>query len=331
MKEFNSDLLTTPMRQQTSLQVADAELEAGPAQDVSIEFGEVYHRHEQSILEVLSSKWKYLAVQEAFRRAPVQTIGRLISWRARCFMQRGSVVDLRPWGASMFLPAEWRGEAKLIYALREHYEPELTYLAKMLRPGTTFVDAGANIGIYSVVASKIVGETGRVISFEPSVQTFPLLRKNIALNHLKNVNAFPLALSDRWGSTKLYHGPSACLNSFARDSSWRGESEEVMTESLDQVLAETGIEQVDLIKIDVQGAEELVLQGAIRTIRSMQPLIILEVWPMGPELLGLPPFGACELLENLGYNFYYFERDGTLIGTISPPINRNVIAIHGHP
>ena len=79
----------------------------------------------------------------------------------------------------MFLPAKWQGIGRLIFTLREHYEPELAYLEKVLSAGKTFVDVGASFGIYTVAASRMVGDTGRVLAFEPSVQSFPILQKNI--------------------------------------------------------------------------------------------------------------------------------------------------------
>ena len=97
----------------------------------------------------------------------------------------------------MFLPPYWKGVAKLIYAFRDYYEPELTFLESLLSPGKVFVDAGANFGIYTAMASKTVGEAGRVISFEPSARAFPVLRHNIALNGFRNVQAFPMALGDQ--------------------------------------------------------------------------------------------------------------------------------------
>jgi FkbM family methyltransferase len=229
----------------------------------------------------------------------------------------------------MFLQPEWRGMAKLVFAFRERYEPELSYLKMILSPGNTFVDVGANIGIYTLAASKIVGETGRVLAFEPSVQSSPLLAKNIALNGLTNVHTFPVALSQKKGRAWLHRGPNPTLNSFGKDPSWKGDGEEVVTEILDQVLRKTHIDRVDVIKMDVQGAEELVLRGASNTVTSAHPVVIFEVWPEGAMLLGLSPYGPWELLESIGYQFFAAGRGGILSSVKSPPAMGNIVAIYG--
>src|SRR5271155_4630281 len=114
----------------------------------------------QSPLKHLEEQWKYLKAQDSFRQAPLLTASRLISWRVRCMLQKPAIINLREWDARMFLQPEWRGMAKLVFAFRERYEPELSYLKMILAPGNTFIDVGANIGIYTLAASKIVGETG---------------------------------------------------------------------------------------------------------------------------------------------------------------------------
>jgi FkbM family methyltransferase len=282
----------------------------------------------QSALKHLEEQWKYLKAQDSFRQAPLLTASRLISWRVRCLLQKPAIINLREWDVRMFLQPEWRGMAKLVFAFRERYEPELSYLKMILSPGNTFIDVGANIGIYTLAASKIVGATGRVLAFEPSAQSSPLLAKNIALNGLTNVHTFPVALAQRNGRAWLHRGPNPTLNSFGKDPSWKEDGEEVVTETLDQVLRKAHIDRVDLIKMDVQGAEELVLRGARNTVTSAHPVVIFEVWPEGAVLLGLSPYGPWELLESIGYQFFAAGRGGILSSVKSPPAMGNIVAIY---
>ena len=278
-------------------------------------------------LKHLEDKWQYLKAQEGFQQAPLLTALRLIAWRARCLLQRPAIINLSEWNVRMFLPPEWRGIAKLVFAFREGYEPETAYLDKILSAGQVFVDVGANFGIYTLPASKIVGETGRVLAFEPSAQSFPLLANNIALNGLTNVRAFPVALAQKKGRAWLHRGPNPSLNSLGKDPSWKEDGEEIATESLDQVLHQVGIDRVDVIKMDVQGAEELVLRGASNVLTSVHPVIIFEIWPEGTTLLGLSPYGAWELLEILGYEFFVVQRGAVYVAK-TPPAGGNVVAIH---
>ena len=282
----------------------------------------------QSLRKDLESKWEYLMAQEAMRSTPVLTMSRLLSWRARCLLRRAAIAHLRQWGVQMFLPANWRGVEKLIFAFREYYEPELNYLQQILLPGMTFVDAGACYGIYTLAASKMVGRQGRVIAFEPASRAFRVLQKNVAMNGLTNVLAYPLALTETTGKARLYHHPKVGCDSLGRDSSFTETAEEVATESLDNVLQKIQVDRVDVVKMDVQGAEELVLRGAKTILSSKHPIVIFEIYPEGTVPLGLSPYGAWEFLDSLGYKFFVVDRSGVLRREKSPPADRNVVAVY---
>jgi FkbM family methyltransferase len=273
-------------------------------------------------------KWLYLWNQDGFRHSPLKTILRLISWRIKCLLRLSATIRLGNRDLQMFLPPEWGGIAKLAFTFRERYEPELPFLEQILSPGMTFVDAGACYGLYTLAASKIVGESGRVITFEPASRAFRVLRKNIALNSLANVLAYPLALTTNSGKALLYHHPNVGCDSLGRDHSFTETAEEVGTESLDNVLRKISVSHVDVIKMDVQGAEELVLRGAKEILTSSRPAVIFEVYPPGTVLLGLSPNGAWDFLGSLGYEFFLVDRQGTLRRELSLPADRNVVAVH---
>jgi FkbM family methyltransferase len=286
---------------------------------------------DRTALQNLKAKWDFLAAQQSFHLAPVRTALRLASWRMRCLSRMPATVHLRRWGVRMFLPPDWRGVAKLIYAFRDYYEPELAYLERLLSPGKVFIDAGANFGIYTAMASKAVSEEGRVISFEPSTRAYPVLRRNIEINGFKNVLAFPTALSDRAGRALLYHHSAVGSDALARDSTFDPNSyaQEIETESLDDVLRRTSVERVDVIKMDVQGAEELALRGANEVIRSMRPAVMFEFHPEGAMSLGLEPDGAWRFLKSHGYCFLNVDQQGMATRLLSPPETiANVVAIH---
>lgn len=278
-------------------------------------------------LNDLSRKWQWLTSQEGFRRAPVSTCARLISWRGRCLLGKAAIVNLRRWNIPIFLPPRWRGIEKLVFVFRENYEPELIYLEKVLSSKAVFIDVGANLGIYTLVASRLVGRAGRVIAIEPSVQSFPALQKNIAVNRLTNVLPLPVALAEKTAKTWLHHGINPGQNSFGKDPSCNGVGEEVVTETLDSVLLQASVDHVDLIKMDVEGAEELVLRGASRVVTSERPLIIFEFNPEAAQRLGLSPSGAWNLLEALNYEFFMVGPRGSLQRSDSPLPGRNVVAI----
>jgi FkbM family methyltransferase len=264
----------------------------------------------RSPLVNLPGKWKFLKTQHGFRCAPMLTLIRLISWAVRCCVQTTVIVNLKRWNVKMRLPGSWRGLGKFLFVFRENYEPELADLEKHVSPGKTFIDVGANFGIYTVVASKLVGEAGRVIAFEPTAQSFDVLRKNVGLNNFNNVLTFRTAVSDEPGTGWLYYGTDPVQNSLGKNPCWDAGGEEVVMESLDHVLLQAGVDRVDVIKIDAEGAEELVLRGAVNLFSSMRPIVIYEVNREASAHLGLSEDGATKFLKRLGYEFFVHGRPG---------------------
>jgi FkbM family methyltransferase len=227
----------------------------------------------------------------------------------------------------MFFPAQRKGFGKFIYTFREYYEPELAYLEKLLSPGKVFIDVGANFGVYTLVASKLVGAAGNVFALEPAAQSFAILRQNIALNHSANVRSFQVALTQTRGKAWLYHGWDPVGNSLGMDPLCGNQGEEVQTESLDSLLEENGIDRVDVIKVDVEGAEELVLRGATKTLITNRPVIIFEYNPGCSARLSLSPYGARDLLESLGYEFVVLGDCARSNAPESGPTYFNIVAI----
>ena len=113
----------------------------------------------------LGAKWRYLHGHPAYQRSPLPTVLRLAEWRCRCALRISGTVRLQH-NVRLRLPPNWRGVAKLLYAFGEAYEPELKYMAAMLRPGMVVVDVGASYGVYAAVAAKAVGPAGLVLAFE---------------------------------------------------------------------------------------------------------------------------------------------------------------------
>jgi FkbM family methyltransferase len=163
------------------------------------------------------------------------------------------------------------------------YEPQETAMLRdLLRPGMTFVDVGANWGYFTLLAAGCVGPAGRIVSLEPDPRLFPLLRANIARNGYTGVVARQVAASDRRGAA-----------SFAgfddQSEQWglshlTGEAGEgmfkVVTCPVDALLDELRIDSVDLLKMDIEGAEELALLGMKEGLaRHRYQRILLEVHP----------------------------------------------------
>lgn len=181
----------------------------------------------------------------------------------------------------------------------------LARMRELVREGMLVLDIGANIGYYTVQLASWVGPHGRVIAFEPNPTMLRELERNVRFNGLKNVTIKPFALSNETGESTFYcpptgfegHGTLRANQTFSSVATIR-----VATRKLDDVLSEMGIDSVDFIKIDVEGAERTVFAGAQTLLAApRRPRIIFEC----AEVL-CQAFGHCGLdllkeVESYGY------------------------------
>lgn len=275
--------------------------------------------------EAVLSRWKYLFRHPAFRRRPATVASRLLRWRILCALGCGAEIVLDPGHVRLKLPPEWRGVAKLLYAFRRDYEPELTYIGRLLRAGMVAVDAGASYGVYALTAAVAVGPCGMVLAFEPSTGAHELLVANAVLNNLANVHVFRAALADRCGTASLYVHPDPSRNSLG-GSPASVDRRTVETFKLDCVLRRLRVKSFDLLKLDVEGAEELVLRGAMDSLSAWCPPVVFEINPTAAEDLGLRRDGAWSVLSSLGYRFYRLDRHQRL-RRCDQPRSGNIIAL----
>jgi FkbM family methyltransferase len=155
-------------------------------------------------------------------------------------------------------------------------EPAKTQaLLSILRPGQVVFDVGANIGYYTLLASRQVGPSGRVVAFEPSPRNISYLHRHLALNHATNVMLVPAGCSDRNGLAAFDAGRDCATGHLLEPASHaNGHRDLVPTVALDEIVRESGLVP-DVLKIDVEGAEMLVLEGAAHTIGTMRPIVLL--------------------------------------------------------
>ena len=155
------------------------------------------------------------------------------------------------------------------------------YVQKIFRPksGDTVVDVGAHIGFYTLKAARDVGLEGTVIAIEPDPQSFLLLKENISINNFHNVIAVNAALSDITGRRLFYTCAEPIFSGFQPSSQTRIKDAKVVeTLTLDQLLQNLGIDQIDWIKVDAEGEELRILKGGKRVLQKVTNMrIIMEV------------------------------------------------------
>ena len=165
-----------------------------------------------------------------------------------------------------------------------------------VRPGMVICDAGANIGYYTLQFRARVGSGGRVLAFEPHPHTRERLQRNLALNGYADVAVLPYAVGDHNREVEL-STPVGRTHGESTLGTVDGEGVErhsVGMRTLESVWPEA-VSRLDLIKVDVEGAEELVLEGAQELLRRHRPDLVMEVNTCAAEALGRDPYGAVRL------------------------------------
>jgi FkbM family methyltransferase len=195
----------------------------------------------------------------------------------------------------------------LALGVYETFEMEL--FRDILTEGMTVLDIGANIGIYSVIAAKHVGQTGKVLACEPEPVNFSILKHNIEQNGFTNVVAYDRAIADKEGTMELHlsktnKGHHSLVGGDSNDFS-SFISVPVITG--DMLLAEAHIEKIDVMKIDIEGAEPLALAGLEKTLELFDLTLFFEFSPKTIQDSGFEPEHLLVSLNEKGFEIYEIQ------------------------
>jgi FkbM family methyltransferase len=216
-------------------------------------------------------------------------------------------------------------------ATNDYDKTEIGIVLRLLNDGDIFFDIGANIGLYSLLVAKQKPDC-KILSFEPMPVTFANLKSNIALNNLDNIQAFPIALWKENEQLKFHFTKSSTPSSSV--AKLYDDAEEIIVDGvkLDDFFARNYFDKIDLMKIDVEGAELMALQGAKEMLKRFSPIVFAELFRGWSEKLGynhnqtlsyMKQLGYCcfELRENfllpfeemteetIGYNFFFLHTE----------------------
>jgi FkbM family methyltransferase len=180
------------------------------------------------------------------------------------------------------------------------YERDLQrIMVQTVRPGATFFDIGANAGFFTLLASKLVGVSGRVVAVEPLGRNLEFLRQHLAINSITNVDVVEAAVAEAPGHAHIESGPAPSMAHLGPHG------QPVRVTTIDELAASTG--HPGVIKMDIEGAESRALSGARETLRVHRPIVLLSTH-------GHEQDGACRsYLEQLGYSVTA-RRDGAADG-----------------
>lgn len=211
------------------------------------------------------------------------------------------------------------------------FEAEMEFWRDVLQPGMTVIDVGANVGVYTFSAAQKVGSQGRVLAVEPFSGCVRCLEETCRINQIDWVTVCAGAASDRNGTARLSLHAASELNEVRVDDIADGEGgsyETVECFTLDSLVEKTGLERVDVLKIDAEGHELAVLRGSQHILAKDAPIILYENIA-GTQGENLP---VADFLNSIGYQLFYYQpylKRLLSIASLKGGSPLNIIAIPG--
>lgn len=251
-----------------------------------------------------ASRWSPGAVLRSARHRAEETLAATLG---RAAVQAG--LTMRVDGVKVRVSAA--AMARALWKDRHAYDGDLAFYRRFLKPGDAVVDVGANIGLATLVAAKVVGPTGRIVAVEPHPRTFEYLRDNVQLNGLTDiVQLYCVALGDHPGQRPIVEFPGDDSQNCLADGDQGGVRVAVVP--LDGLLTSQG--PTALLKLDVEGYEKFVLDGANRTLATTA-CVYFESWESHGARYG---YTGRELLGGLrARGFHLYRPNGIVLEPLS--------------
>ncbi|WOV93486.1 MAG: FkbM family methyltransferase [Candidatus Nitrosoabyssus spongiisocia] len=190
-----------------------------------------------------------------------------------------------------------------IHGSHEPFETEL--LSKWIKESDYVLDLGANIGYFTLIMSKLVGDSGKVFSFEPSMDNFEILKKNIKVNNCNNVIIENMAVGNKNGEIKLYLSDNQSMHTLYENTISTNRSVTVPIIKLDDYYNKKSINKINVIKMDVEGAELDTLRGMSNILTENKDVVLfVEFNPESIKKAGMLPKDQLAFIDDLGFKIY---------------------------
>lgn len=204
-----------------------------------------------------------------------------------------------------------------INGIYEPYETEL--ISSMIRPGNVVLDIGANIGYYTLILAKLVGQSGKVFAFEPEPTNFRLLEKNVSINGHSNVILEQKAVSNRNENKKLYlNKENAGMHTIYKPPCPNLDSVDIETISLDNYFNNYTC-KIDFIKMDIEGSEYTALEGMQTVLKRQNNIkLLVAFFPSAIREYGYKPEQYVDLLMSNGFRVYFANSRTKHLEVVNP-------------
>lgn len=208
-------------------------------------------------------------------------------------------------GFKVYFPARW-----FRYFENDYEKENIQFLKTTIQPGNIIIDIGAHLGLMSAICAQLTGNKGSIYAFEPTPLTFEILKKVIRMNGAQNIiQPVNKAVSNFTGELDFFvdDNDGSNANSLVSRNDKNRNARKTKVVTLDDFIREKELKKLDLVKIDAEGSELDVLRGAVNSIRSFRPKIILAMHPNLIKNNGQNAGDIYDLIRELNYEIYFRE------------------------
>lgn len=272
--------------------------------------------HNRFAIETLKYIWNH----PNCRQSRLQAIARFIGWQFyKRLTHRSLDIPLIEGLKLRCYPNSAAASAVLYCGLFDR--DEMSFLLRYLQPEDDFLDLGANIGVYTLLAASKIN-LGTIYSIEALPKNYDRLQENIALNNLHQVQSYAIAIADRVGTVRLDLAEGDCMPHLVEETATVENAIAVPCESLDTLFNHQPPHNLKLAKMDIEGAELLALKGATSFLEyQCPPVWLVEIVYQDRQIV--------ELFEKYGYNLYQYRAETHELNPVSLDrvSGKNVLAI----
>jgi len=249
-----------------------------------------------------------------FQVLKVACLDKLLEW----YVHRSVPIVLQDSNDIKFIRYPWNRKSFKESIYREHEREEFQGMSLLIRSGDVVFDVGAHIGLHSVFASRLVGPGGKVYAFEPVPDIYWMLRETLVLNRCENIIPLQKAICDRVGTVamNLFEPNYSEWNTIGHPTYVTPEKQQVSShttirvpsDTLDHFVTNDAIDRIDFLKVDVEGFEKFVFEGAKHLFEEQRiRCISFEISKTPLEGAGVKPREVFKLLESYRYFVYRFD------------------------
>lgn len=276
-------------------------------------------------------RYHWMTSHPEFQKHPYSILFRLILWEIFKIIRYQPKINIHFSSKIQLKPGPKRGIHGLIYIFKENYEYTVRYaIDKYISSGATCYDIGANIGLWTLRMSELVGDTGCIYAFEPMSKNLELLRQNIQLSAFdQTVKVVPLALGNKSCRSTIYIPLDPGSSSMARETS-NDKYEEIQVKCLDDIWEDQGCPYVTFVKMDVEGSEPFVLEGGTKFFRTIRPVVVCEVNSRKLNLMGKNMNHIYDKFSEWGYDSFFFDSTNQVLTKLNSMQDGDIIFISNY-